>query len=77
MLFRSEDKGDPCIGDDKRTTFDSQSTCIFQTDDGTIVYMGDRWNSDNLSDSRYVWLPIDFDGTDMKIEWQEEWTLKR
>lgn len=72
-----EDKGDPCIGDDKRTTFDSQSTCIFQTDDGTIVYMGDRWNSDNLSDSRYVWLPIDFDGTDMKIEWQEEWTLKR
>ena len=72
-----EDKGDPCIGDDKRTTFDSQSTCIFQADDGTIVYMGDRWNSDNLSDSRYVWLPIDFDGTDMKIEWQEEWTLKR
>ena len=33
-------------------------------EDGKILYMGDRWyNPDNgkdLSDSRYVWLPIEF-----------------
>lgn len=73
-----KDMGDPCIGDEKRTTFDSQSTCIFEADDGTIVYMGDRWNSDNLSDSRYIWLPVLFDDEGkMSISWQDSWELKR
>jgi len=73
-----KDMGDPCIGDEKRTTFDSQSTCIFEADDGTIVYMGDRWNSDNLSDSRYIWLPILFDSEGkMSISWQDSWTLNK
>lgn len=72
-----ENKGDPCIGDTNRTTFSSQSTCIFAADDGTVIYMGDRWNSDNLSDSRYVWLPLSFDGKGgMSLEWQDEWELK-
>lgn len=71
-----EDMGDPCIGDDKRTTFDSQSTCLFLADDGTVVYMGDRWDADDLSDSRYIWLPVLFDAEGkMSIEWQDEWTL--
>ncbi len=71
------DMGDPCIGDDKRTTFDSQSTCIFLADDGTVIYMGDRWNSDNLGDSRYIWLPVLFDDEGkMSISWQDSWTLK-
>lgn len=73
-----KDMGDPCIGDEKRTTFDSQSTCIFEADDGTIVYMGDRWNSDNLSDSRYIWLPVLFDNEGkMSISWQDSWELNR
>ncbi len=73
-----KDMGDPCIGDEKRTTFDSQSTCIFEADDGTIVYMGDRWNSDNLSDSRYIWLPVLFDDEGkMSISWQDSWELNR
>ncbi len=71
-----EDRGDPCIGDDRRTTFDSQSTCIFDAGNNTIVYMGDRWNSDNLSDSRYIWLPLDFDSEgNMSLSWQDEWAL--
>ncbi len=71
-----EDMGDPCEGDDNHTTFDSQSTCIFQTETGGVIYMGDRWKSDDLADSRYVWLPVEFtDQGGMKLRWQDEWRL--
>lgn len=73
-----EDKGDPCVGDEKHTTFDSQSTCIFAADEETIVYMGDRWNEDDLSDSRYIWLPLHFDADgNMSLEWQDEWNIEK
>ncbi len=69
--------GDPCVGDDTHTTFQSQSTCVFQEPaSGTWIYMGDRWNADNLTDSRYVWLPIDFDENgDMSFSFVSEWKL--
>ncbi len=56
------------------TTFDSQSTCVFEAPSGELIYMGDRWNSDNLSDSRYIWLPVEFseDGR-MELRWVNEW----
>ncbi len=74
MLGEWENMGDPCIGDDKVTTFDSQSTCVFEAPSGELIYMGDRWNSDNLSDSRYIWLPVEFseDGR-MELRWVNEW----
>ena len=58
----------------KHTTFDTQSTCVFKDSTGRYIYMGDRWNSKNLSDSRYVWLPVKFtqDGN-MLLEWQDKW----
>ena len=52
------------------TTFRTQSTCVIPVDpeNGKYIYMGDRWlNPDNggdLSDSRYVWLPIEFGSND-------------
>ncbi|MBR6359204.1 MAG: family 43 glycosylhydrolase [Lachnospiraceae bacterium] len=71
-------KGDPCVGDDNRTTFESQSTCIFRdVNSGTWIYMGDRWFADTLNDSRYVWLPIVFkENGDMEISFVNEWTLQ-
>ena len=71
--------GDPCVGDDKRTTFDSQSTCVFLADEenGTYLYMGDRWNSEDLTNSRYIWLPVEFDEEGaMYLRYQEEWSLE-
>ena len=70
--------GDPCIGDDNHTTFDSQSTCIFMdTNTGTWIYMGDRWFSEKLNDSRYIWLPIVFkENGQMEISFVSEWSLK-
>ena len=53
--------GNPCTDDGSSTTYDTQSTCIYKVDEGKYIYMGDRWFSNNLRDSRYVWLPIEFD----------------
>ncbi len=71
------DMGDPCIGDTDRTTFHSQSTCIFQDpESGTWVYMGDRWNESDLTNSRYIWLPLNFDEEgNMSLSYAGEWTL--
>ena len=71
--------GDPCVGDDAHTTFYSQSTCVFRDPESdTWIYMGDRWNEDDLSNSRYIWLPIEFDGQGgMSISFVDEWKLER
>ena len=53
--------GNPCVDDGAATTYDTQSTCVYQVKDGEYIYMGDRWYSGYLRDSRYVWLPIEFD----------------
>ncbi|HCA69627.1 MAG TPA: hypothetical protein DEP17_04210 [Lachnospiraceae bacterium] len=78
MLGTWVDKGDPCIDDTKRTTFDSQSTCIFLADEEKkiYVYMGDRWNNENLADSRYLWLPLNFDEEgNASLTYTNEWKL--
>ncbi len=74
--------GDPCVGDSTNKTFSTQSTCVFPVDaaNGKFVYMGDRWfNPDNgakLSDSRYVWLPIEFGANNtIMIKDYSNWTL--
>ena len=74
--------GDPCVGDTDRNTFWTQSTCVIPVDpeNGEFIYMGDRWyNPDtgaDISDSRYVWLPIEF-GSDntIMIKDYSNWTL--
>lgn len=75
--------GDPCVGDTKGTTFDTQSTCVFPVDaaNGKFIYMGDRWfNPDSggdLSDSRYVWLPVEFlPGNQIQLKNYADWTLE-
>ena len=53
--------GNPCVDDGASTTYNTQSTCVYQVAEGEYIYMGDRWFSNNLRDSRYVWLPVEFD----------------
>jgi len=52
--------GNPCIGVDANTTFQSQSTFVLPMPGKKklFVFMADRWNKLNLEDSRYVWLPL-------------------
>ncbi len=65
--------GNPCRGSGADVTFDSQSTSIFRTVDGQWIYYGDRWNEDELADSRYVWLPVEFEEDKLSISWEEVW----
>ena len=74
--------GNPCVGDTANNTFETQSTCVIPVDaeNGKFIYMGDRWyNPDNgkdLSDSRYVWLPIEFGANNtIAIKNYKDWTL--
>lgn len=53
----------PCIGGNKifrATTFFSQSTFVVPLlgMPSYFIFMADRWNSVELRDSRYVWLPL-------------------
>ena len=84
--------GNPCRGGkDADMTFHSQSTFVLPVisgnDDGEerFMFAADRWNEKNLSDSRYVWLPIEFGATaedgsngnteSPMIHWHDEWDV--
>ena len=68
--------GNPCKGEAANVTFDTQSTSIFRALNGQWIYYGDRWNGDVLEDSRYVWLPVEFENDKLTIRWQSEWSLE-
>jgi beta-galactosidase len=54
--------GNPCLGENADTTFNAQSTFVFRVagKPDAFVFMADRWDKANLPESRYVWLPIQF-----------------
>lgn len=67
-------QGNPCVGVDSATTFHSQSAYIIPVaGKNKYIFMADRWKKTDLPDSRYVWLPLEFDGDKMKIEWKDSW----
>jgi len=63
-------KGNPCTGPEAELTFRAQSTSVLAVPGkpGHFIFMADRWNPQNLPDSRYVWLPF-------TIPWRERWSL--
>ncbi|OHT13066.1 hypothetical protein TRFO_03494 [Tritrichomonas foetus] len=81
MLFGPyEELGNPCEGDGSGRTFDSQSTYFVDIDaaNGKVMYFGDRWWSNDLEHSRYVWLPVEINAKDhsFKLHYTEEWKLE-
>jgi Glycosyl hydrolases family 43 len=70
--------GNPCVGPDADKTFHSQGTFILpvQGQKNAFVFMADRWKQWDLPDSRYVWLPVEFneDGKPV-LRWYDHWTL--
>jgi hypothetical protein len=69
--------GNPCIGVGSGTTFDSQITVVFEVADrpGCFIAMADRWNSEDIEASTYVWLPLQFRDGILVINWFDEWDL--
>jgi hypothetical protein len=69
---------DPSVGAKASTTFDSQSTNVIPVDaaNGKFIFMGDRWVSSDLKNSRYIWLPVEFGSNDeIMLKWYDQWTL--
>jgi Glycosyl hydrolases family 43 len=67
----------PATGPGSENTFGSQSTFVLPVEGqaGTFIFMADRWNPENLGDSRYVWLPIMVHDDNVRIPWRDHWRL--
>lgn len=67
--------GNPCTGQQAEYTFISQGTFVFPVPgyEGAFLFLADRWNPSNLSDSRYVWLPLQMHAGIPSITWHETW----
>lgn len=89
-----ESIGNPCVGANKAfrvATFFAQSTFVVPVPgaspgSGSFVFMADRWNPEDLSDSRYVWLPLTIRARNQRytgvplwsrvsIFWHEKWRI--
>ena len=57
-------RGNPLVGPDAEWTYFGQSTFVLPVAGkrDAFVLMLDRWKSTNLRDSRYLWLPVRFEG---------------
>jgi beta-xylosidase len=70
--------GNPCVGKDADMTFRCQSTYVLPVAhaSGRLIFMADRWKQWDLPDSRYVWLPLEFDAENRPvIRWHDRWSL--
>ena len=67
--------GNPCVGEDAATTFHAQSTFVLPLPTGGYIFMADRWKPRDLRDSRYVWLPCEFEGDRLLLRWHDQWDL--
>jgi beta-galactosidase len=68
--------GNPCRGPEAEITFRGQSTYVQPVigKQDEFIFMADRWNKNDLADSRYLWLPLTFtaDGKP-EVHWQDAW----
>lgn len=55
-------------------TYDSQTNFVLQIGN-TTIYMGDRWEPDNLMSSTYVWLPVNIFETTATMRDRRNWML--
>lgn len=71
--------GNPCLGEGAEITFGAQPTFVLQRPQGGYIFMADQWKPDQLEDSRYVWLPMEFrqtvpfDPPRPFVRWRESW----
>jgi hypothetical protein len=59
-------------------TCNSQTTSILPVAGSSTtsdIFLGDRWNASNLSDSRYVWEPLTISGTTVSMTCYASWTV--
>ncbi len=58
--------------------YQSQSTMLVKvvgTRNTTVIFMGDIWKPSALWDSRYLWMPLEMNGNEMKLPPPQTWEL--
>lgn len=59
-------------------TFGSQTSVVVQvrgSETTSHVYVGDRWDEDDLAHSAPVWLPLHLGSGQARLEWRDSWTI--
>lgn len=59
-------------------TYASQSTMTLKVEGSqatNVIFMGDIWNPQAQWNSRYLWMPLQIDGANIKLPPPENWTL--
>lgn len=61
----------------KHVTYRSQSCYILKVEgkENAFIYMGDRWNPNDVGKSDYVWLPISMRSGYPAVRWYDQWDL--
>ncbi len=69
--------GNLCRGPGASNTFGAQGTFVFPVagKSDAWIFMADLWNKTNLVESRYLWLPVQFQNDQPTLEWTEAWDL--
>lgn len=67
--------GNPCVSAGKELTYGSQSTHLLPIEgqEDAILFMADIWNPGYLTDSRYLWLPLQWKDDLPEIPMLKEW----
>ncbi|WPU93723.1 glycoside hydrolase family 43 protein [Mucilaginibacter sabulilitoris] len=70
-------KGNPCKGNESEITYGGQSTHVLPVEGkkDAFIFIADKWVPKNAIDGRYLWLPIEFNGDDISINWRDSWSL--
>lgn len=56
-------------------TYESQVSVVLPVDGGH-VYIGDRWNRDDLSSSAPIWLPLALQDGRAELRWRDTWNIE-
>ena len=67
----------PMVGPLADSTFGGQSTLVLPVKGkkDAFIFLADKWNSKDLKDSRYLFLPVQFKADKPFVEWMCEWDL--
>lgn len=79
-LGKWTDIGNPCTGEQKETTYNTQCTYAFkvQGKKDMSVIMLERHNTENFLKCSYVWLPINFtNNQELNFPYYKEWGLNK
>ena len=59
-----------------KVSYLSQPAFIAAVGADSFLFMADRWNKDDLENSRYVWLPVVTSSTTPLLQWRQVWDIR-